>query len=435
AKLPWIHSPRDPPKYRKPLEVTSLDVHANGSPVTQTYLTSVELKTPWYIEMLHEKENNLIKLGEEINRLSGYEEECKRKDEIISILKGEVQQLQEVSCNKEPTQDTVGKDNQCSLGENFHSGPHQVCFSDIKQPARQLAQSDIECLDESHAIKQIFEENRENEDLLEDSSENHLERNNDNQVHSATMVYSSETDRQDLINKLEAEFEALKKDYEMAKGTTLSQQRVISYQECQLRKALDEKEILQREAKEKNIQLQAMSMKFSSLREDRKHEEIMAAMEKENYNLKELVTELKTELTKRNDLITSLKQEILRLQKGSTEYQIQLQKSEREKDEFKRKAEDLLSSNQQIKVSLECLQSRFDRFRSKMIQATYSAPGIKCPQVEITDGEILEGMQRIIAERSDYHQQLKQKGVKVPSLYINENTAPKQTTHNTKRKV
>ncbi|OCT72768.1 hypothetical protein XELAEV_18035750mg [Xenopus laevis] len=50
------------------------------------------------------------------------------------------------------------------------------------------------------------------------------------------------------------------------------------------------------------------------------------------------------------------------------------------------------------------------------------------------NSEILEGMQRIITERA-FHQHLKQKGVKVPSLYINENTAPKPPASNTRRKL
>lgn len=96
---------------------------------------------------------------------------------------------------------------------------------------------------------------------------------------------------------------------------------------------------------------------------------------------------------------------------------------------------------------------KFERFRSKIIQATFSTAGIKAPQAELTDEEVLEAMQvcsslelkacrellrkhctvllsiwcfsiplhisafqKIINERIEFHQMLKQKGIKVPSL-------------------
>lgn len=38
-------------------------------------------------------------------------------------------------------------------------------------------------------------------------------------------------------------------------------------------------------------------------------------------------------------------------------------------------------------------QHKFERFRSKIIQATFSTAGIKAPQAELTDEEVLEAMQ------------------------------------------
>ncbi|XP_041427402.1 coiled-coil domain-containing protein 27 isoform X1 [Xenopus laevis] len=455
GRHPGTHSPRDINKSNKSLEVSSVAVHNhNGIPRGPTYLTSVELKTPWYIEMLHEKENNLLKLGSEINRLSAYEVECKRKEEIISILKNEVQQLQNELSHTNPPQDPMAKryevrqqhnevkflnghnttiTQEYSIGaedpdelvpsasspmENSHSTSLSVCTKDTQQTAMQLTQVDTESLDEKSS-----------------EQEHNLESEVGQLVHDCGEEYSSSEDNQELLNRLKEELDSVKNSYEMAKGANMSLQKLLSHQESQLRKALDEKQILQKEAKERNMQLQAMSLKFSSLREERKHEEMMAAISKENYNLRELVTELKSEMSKRNDMITDLKREVQRLQRQCTDFQIQLKKNEEDKNDIQRNSEDLLCSNQQIKVTLECLQSRFERFRTKIIQATYSAPGVKCPHLEMTDNEILEGMQRIITERSDFHQQLKQKGVKVPSLYINENTASKQPASNTRKKL
>eukprot|EP00079_Xenopus_tropicalis_P020101 XP_012810654.1 PREDICTED: coiled-coil domain-containing protein 27-like [Xenopus tropicalis] len=57
------------------------------------------------------------------------------------------------------------------------------------------------------------------------------------------------------------ELDTVKKDYEMAKGANMSLQKLLSHQESQLRKALDEQEIFRKEAKEREMQLQAMSLK------------------------------------------------------------------------------------------------------------------------------------------------------------------------------
>ncbi|KAE8593175.1 hypothetical protein XENTR_v10019016 [Xenopus tropicalis] len=441
GSLPCTHSPRDHLKPSKSLDVSSVDVHSNVIPRGPTYLTSVELKTPWYIEMLHEKENYLLKLGSEVSRLSTYEVECKRKEEIISILKNEVQQLQHELGLTNPPQDRMEKEDGVgeqhnevtdelvlsasrkkdviiSPRENAHSTSLSVCMTDTQQTAMLLTQLDTESLDK----KSSPEEHMFQSEVTQ-------------QVHDCGEEYSIGSDNQPLINRLMDELDTVKKDYEMAKGANMSLQKLLSHQESQLRKALDEQEIFRKEAKEREMQLQAMSLKFSSLREERKHEEMMATMSKENYNIRELVAELKSEMSKRNDMITDLKHEVQRLQRQSTDFQMRLKKSEEEKADIQRKSEDLLCSNQQIKVSLECLQSRFERFRTKIIQATYSAPGVKCSQLEMTDNEILEGMQRIITERSDFHQQLKQKGVKVPSLYMNETTSPKQSASNTRRKL
>ncbi|CAI9605568.1 unnamed protein product [Staurois parvus] len=222
------------------------------------------------------------------------------------------------------------------------------------------------------------------------------------------------------VRRLQEELEVTRKDYNISQGVISSLQRTISSQQSKLRKSESEKEDLQRELIDRGVQLHAMSTKFSSVREDRKHEEMMAAMEKENYNLRELVSELKSEVSRRNDLIGELKGDVQRLQREVLEVQIQMRKNEGERNQMESKAGELATSEQHVRVSLEAVQSRFERFRSKIIQAAYTAPGFKGPQVEVSDNEVLETMQKIIAERSDFHQQLKHKGVKVPPLHQSE---------------
>ncbi|KAM4703140.1 coiled-coil domain-containing protein 27 [Rhinophrynus dorsalis] len=340
AKLPFIHSPNELPKWSNSAEGSAVNLHYSGHQCGPTYLTSVELKTPWYISMLHEKESNLLKLGEEINRLSGFEIECHRKDDIINTLRNELFHLQE-----------------------------------------ELRQTGPSC--------SAIEKSLPGEMVAEEQSSEHEEETPD---HADECV--SPSDDQLPIHNLQEELDTVKKDYEMAKGCISSLQRMISFHESQLRKVVSEKKNLQKELEDRKMQVQAMTKKFSSLREERKHIEVMAAIEMENYNLRELVSELKSEMTKRNEMVTDLKSEVQKLQKQSMTYQTQIKEQESEKKEIQSKADELMFSAQRIKVALVSIESRFERFRGKIIQATYSAPGVKCPQVALTDNEILEAMQK-----------------------------------------
>lgn len=44
---------------------------------------------------------------------------------------------------------------------------------------------------------------------------------------------------------------------------------------------------------------------------------------------------------------------------------------------------------------------QFERFRSRVVQVTFSTPNIKAPDKEITDDELLETLKALIDERTD----------------------------------
>uniref|UniRef100_A0A670ZML1 Coiled-coil domain containing 27 n=1 Tax=Pseudonaja textilis TaxID=8673 RepID=A0A670ZML1_PSETE len=199
-------------------------------------------------------------------------------------------------------------------------------------------------------------------------------------------------------------------------GAISSLQRELSFEESQLRKAEVEKEALQKELGERGKQLEAMSNKFSNLREERKNEEMMGTIERENCKLRQEVTKLEVQLADRDQAMHTLQTNVQQLQsellvnKHHTGQQLTSQ------DELQKQLDILQRAEQQTRVTLESVSARFERFRSKIIQAAYSTPGTKSPQAEITDEEVLEALQKIITDRLDFHQMLKQKGVKVPSL-------------------
>uniref|UniRef100_A0A674KDP9 Coiled-coil domain containing 27 n=1 Tax=Terrapene triunguis TaxID=2587831 RepID=A0A674KDP9_9SAUR len=244
---------------------------------------------------------------------------------------------------------------------------------------------------------------------IEVASEEEEEENEAEAEEKASLIKLREF--QQMNQELCKELEKAKTDYDMATGAITSLQRQLAFQESQLRRAESEKEMLQKELRERGNQLQAMSAKFSSLREERKREEMMGTIERENYKLRQ-----------KNKLIDDLQSKINQLQAEVMVAQHHMQKQLCDQSETQSQVEALKHAEQQAKVALECISARFERFRSKIIQATYSSAGAKSPQAEISDEEALEAMQRIISERLDFHQMLKQKGVKVPSLFSSEPT-------------
>ncbi|NXC47381.1 CCD27 protein, partial [Penelope pileata] len=195
-------------------------------------------------------------------------------------------------------------------------------------------------------------------------------------------------------------------------GAMCSLQRQLEIQESQLQRTKAEKERLQEELRGRENQLQAMSAKFCSLREEQKHEEMLATVEKENCNLRQVVTEQQSKLAEQNELIGALQGTVSQLQAEALTKQYHIHKQQRAHEELQSQAEMLQDTELQTRVALERVTSRFERFRSKIIQATFSTAGMKPPQAELTDEEVLEAMQKIIDERIHFHQILKQKGIK-----------------------
>ncbi|KGL96999.1 Coiled-coil domain-containing protein 27, partial [Charadrius vociferus] len=195
-------------------------------------------------------------------------------------------------------------------------------------------------------------------------------------------------------------------------GAISSLLRQLEIQESQLRRTKSEKEMLQKKLREQENQLQAMSTKFCSLREEQKHAEMIVTIEKENCSLRQVVTEQESKLAEQDKLISELQGTVSQLQAEVLTSRHLVHKQQQAQEAIQSQAETLQHRELQTRVALECITSRFERYRSKIIQATFSTAGSKALQAEVTDEELLEAMQKIINERMEFHQMLKQKGVK-----------------------
>ncbi|KFQ25243.1 Coiled-coil domain-containing protein 27, partial [Merops nubicus] len=176
-------------------------------------------------------------------------------------------------------------------------------------------------------------------------------------------------------------------------GAISSLQRQLEIQVSQLRRTISEKETLQKRLRERSDQLQAMSAKFCSLREERKHEAMMAAIEKENCSLRELVTEQECKLAEQNKLLGELQGRVSQLQGERLTSQCHLQRQQRAQEAIQSQAESLEHRELQARVALECLTSKFERFRSRVLAAAFGAGGSSPPPAELSDQQVLEAVQ------------------------------------------
>ncbi|NXN21402.1 CCD27 protein, partial [Nycticryphes semicollaris] len=195
-------------------------------------------------------------------------------------------------------------------------------------------------------------------------------------------------------------------------GAISSLQRQLEVQESQLRRIKSEKEMLQKQLREQENQLQAMATKICSLRDERKHDKMMMATEEENCRLQQVVTEQESKLAEQNQLLSELQETISQLRAEALSSRRRIREQQQAQEEIQSQAQTLQHRELQARVALECITSRFERYRSKIIQATFSVAGSKPPQAEVSDEEVLEAMQKIINERTEFHQMLKEKGVK-----------------------
>ncbi|XP_066493537.1 coiled-coil domain-containing protein 27 [Tiliqua scincoides] len=414
-------------------------------------------KIPWYVSVLQEKDMLLQRLGGEVSRLSRCENECVRKDDVITILREEVQSMQKQLDNLEreavdtPKQEEEPPKEPKGTGVKLHQrGFSLPAFFTQKTIPKELREEMARLKEElSHSDKvldtkmvQLSQTLMKDQEELEELEKEYMEMQQKGMLRigeeeeykcdskeliigdlgleeaqaKEKSIHSMLCEFQRMNQELYEELEKVKEDYDIATGAISSLQRQLSFEASQLRNAHSEQDLLQKELRERGNQLEAMSTKFSNLREARKHEEMMGAIERENHKLRQDVSDLELRLSEKSQMIEDLQTQVNQLQAELAVNQHHVGKQLTQQSELQRQLDTLQRAEQLTRVTLEIIGARFERFRSKIIQATYSSPGTKSPQAEIGDEEVLEALQKIITDRVDFHQLLKQKGVKVPPL-------------------
>ncbi|NWT02147.1 CCD27 protein, partial [Mionectes macconnelli] len=176
-------------------------------------------------------------------------------------------------------------------------------------------------------------------------------------------------------------------------GAISSLQRQLEIQGSELRRFRYENKMLQKQLREREEQLQALSDKFCSLTEEQRKEEVMVMIEEENHSLRQAVTEQESQLAKQNEQISELEGTIKRLRIEVVTSRRHAQEHKQAQEETKSQVEALQHKEVQTKVALERIRSQFERLRSKIIQAAFSVETQDHPQAELTEEQVLGVMQ------------------------------------------
>uniref|UniRef100_A0A8C3X4H5 Coiled-coil domain containing 27 n=1 Tax=Catagonus wagneri TaxID=51154 RepID=A0A8C3X4H5_9CETA len=451
-------------------------------------------RKPWYLSVIHEKDQRLLALGKEVQRLSELEVKVQKKDEeILAFLEEREALKKELRCLLK------GKAREASLGAGervsragsateegdrgcpqpaSHPLPSQTqeepamavtdrdkdlegdsCEEEeeglegevsraVGQAARAsgsrkgsgegtlLEKGGEEDEDEDEEVAVALEEDSDKEEVvleLEEEKEMQAEALGRRRAGSVDDAFEEELmaqleEYEHLLQEFQVQLEVVRTRYALATGAITSLTRQIEFQESQLQKVNTENEMLQKELRERKHQLQAMSDKFSNLREDKKHQEMTGLIERDNLLLRQQVWELERELAQREQAISELEAKVSQLQAQVNQNQNHLQRWKQLQEEVQNKHEMLQLAEQQARLALKSAQARLERLRNKIIQAAFNTLGIKSLATEISDNDILEALQRIISDRTDYYNQLKQKGVKVPPLQQSEILPPTGTS-------
>uniref|UniRef100_A0A2R9B7Z5 Coiled-coil domain containing 27 n=1 Tax=Pan paniscus TaxID=9597 RepID=A0A2R9B7Z5_PANPA len=433
------------------------------SPVTSSSVASQSCprkRMPWYLSVIHEKDHCLSELEIQVQKkdreiLLLQEEREALKTQLKCLLKGKGQETSMSPGRREQLLDASLKPGRLSLLKAFSRHEELQHWWQMQEesaaPERgkepdlgggeedQGLEGEPDGVEDAGARGGVSQMGSVHEEGSEEEEEEEGERDEDSEERELPEEEGilrrrasslAESFEEELLAQLEeyervildfqSDLEATRTRYSLATGVIASLQQQVDFQETQLRKINTENETLQKELRERRQQLQAMTDKFSNLREDKKHQEMMGLIEKDNQLLRQQVSELERKLTKRDRVISELDTKVSQLQEQVELDQNHLQRWKQLQEDLQSKKEMIQQAEQHTRVALESSQSRLERLRNNIIQATFSISGTKSLANEISDNDILEALQRIISERSDYYNQLKQKGVKVPPLQQSE---------------
>ncbi|XP_046890077.1 forkhead-associated domain-containing protein 1 [Hypomesus transpacificus] len=292
--------------------------------------------------LLQEKDERLLRLGDELQRLAVFEGESQRKDGVIAGLRDEVSALR-----------------------------HQLTLSQ--------AQPEIK-----HRLRCLERDINDKKEQIQRLKEQMLEV----QQNSVEMSRRSVTEKDLKICSLRGQMDRLKRDGSIASGLVASLQRDLASRDKQTLNLASEVDRLRQDIRAKDIQLGANATKFTKM--TKRHQDELAVYQNEVSTLKNSIENLEVSSRERQ---RCLEQRVLenaalksRFEKELEEQASLLAAAERQRDQQRGQA--------------ELVEHRVEQFRCELLKALHVDDVDSTSHDALTDKQELELLTEVLEQRN-----------------------------------
>ncbi|XP_021372851.1 forkhead-associated domain-containing protein 1-like isoform X2 [Mizuhopecten yessoensis] len=339
---------------------------------------------------LQEKEQKIMALSDEVTRLRMMEAETFRKDQMLQQMQQQIMELQHRVATQGPL----------IMGED----------ADLSQRVVALEH-------------ELTTKNQEMNSMREQLTNVQLE------TPSSPAVMTDELSlKLKELNNVKNELERVKKDKGITSGLVTQMQRDLSSKDSTISKLTREIEMLKKELREKEGYVSTMTAKVNKLKDTGKSTEERDAREKELISLRQKFKSTENKIQEQHDLISKLKEELEKTKLTVFEEKQIQKKTQIQMDQAKAELVDVQRTERVVRVDLEQASKRLERFRNRIIQVTYSTPGIKAPETEIGDDELIETLKKIVDERTSFFQKVKDLEIQLKSTDSAQDSFKKTST-------
>ncbi|XP_067659401.1 forkhead-associated domain-containing protein 1-like [Haliotis asinina] len=329
---------------------------------------------PDVLQMMQEKEQKILQLTEENSRLRVGEFDAYRKEQLIQQLQQENGQLQK-QLRQEPSV-IMGGDTDVSSKLLVLEAEVNARKDEVASLKEQLNNMKSDSGDSTYHLRQEL-----NEKVRE-------------------------------LNNVRNELERVRKDKNITSGLVTQMQRDMSNKDSSISKLTREIEMLKKELRDRDVQVTTLNNKISKLKDtstpvSRPGEDRPDVREKELVCLRQKFKASENKVSEQLNLIGSLREELDKTKQMLFESKDVHRKLQGEVDAAKSQFLDMQRTERVVRVDMEQSSKRLERFRNRVIQVTFSTPGIKAPEAEITDDELIETMKKLIDERTSLTNKIK----------------------------
>ncbi|KAM6435476.1 forkhead-associated domain-containing protein 1 isoform 2-T2 [Liasis olivaceus] len=302
--------------------------------------------------LLKEREEAILKLEDEIDRLSAFESECTRKDTLIAELQREISAMAE-----KVTAALAKKD------AEFH---------------QKLASLDKDADAKAEEIKSLKEQVTS---LQKNTSE---------------VLYHSLSERDLQIAHWKQEHEALKKSYSLTTGLVTSLQKDVVSKDQRIQQLRTDVDKLRQESREKDNQLAYISAQCSRIKAETKRElreRDISAYQTRISELELQASQSKEEIRKRCAEQETLTRRLVEATRAEGELKKESERRRQQVQELGRRERLLRSETEQAAAQVQ-------HFRSQVLTALFPDP----PEEPLTDKQIVEEIQQMQETKEGYGQ-------------------------------